>query len=75
MIMLNSMTIEMVKEKTDQIEPATTMNSANLAAHEPTINATTDSISNNMTGLAAISPNAMANADTASTIDMTVDEN
>ena len=39
------------------------MNSADLAGFVPTIEANSSQISDNMTSLAAISPNAMANAD------------
>ena len=55
------MTLGMVTDKTDQIEPVTTMNSDQLASFAPTITATSGIISDNMASLTTLSPNAMAN--------------
>ena len=61
MLSLNTMTLGMVTDRTDQIEPVTTMNSDQLASFAPTITATSGLINDNMASLTSLSPNAITN--------------
>ena len=63
MIQMNSMSLGLVKDKADDIEPKTAMNSDDLAALAGGVAANTGKIMDNEGLLATMSSDAMANSD------------
>ena len=61
LIDMNGMSLDMVAEKADMIEPITTMNSDDLAGHEMNVTANTSKVGNNSKNLAGFSFKADAN--------------
>lgn len=75
LIDMNSMSLGLVTEKADMIEPITTMNSDDLAGHEMGVAANTGKVGENMTNLAGISPMADENSSMVGMLKNTVDMN
>ena len=75
LIDMNGMSLSMLNEKADMIEPITTMNSDDLAGHAMDVAANTAKVADNLTGLAGISPMADANLSKAGMLKDTVDMN
>ena len=75
LIDMNSMSLTMISEKADMIQPTIAMNSADLAGQEGSIAANTVKVGGNMTNLAGISPTASDNAAKAGTPKGSVDMN
>ena len=75
LIDMNAMSLSMLNEKADMIEPITTMNSDDLAGHAMDVTANTAKVADSKAGLAGISPMADANSGKVSMLKDTVDMN
>ena len=72
---MNSMSLSMISEKADMIQPTIAMNSADLAGQVGSITANEGKVGDNTTNLAGISPTASDNAAKAGTLKGSVDMN
>lgn len=61
--MMNSMSLGLVNDKADDIEPKTALNTAELAGHAIGVAANMGAIVGNMASLGTMSSDAMANSD------------